>query len=76
MLLILGVHPRAVQYFMGWSTDQAKRYQHIVESLKREIADQIGAILWEPAAPKHDPDALAPSRNAHDSDGSSVRAIE
>lgn len=59
VLLILGVHPRAVQYFMGWSTDQAKRYQHIVESLKREIADQIGGFLWGPEPGPAKPDDSA-----------------
>lgn len=48
VLLILGVQPRAVEYFMGWSNGtMARRYQHIVEALKRDIADRIDGFLWE-----------------------------
>lgn len=51
VLLVLGVPTRAVEYFMGWSNGtMARRYQHVVEALKRDIADQINGYLWAPKA--------------------------
>ena len=56
VLLILGVQPRAVEYFMGWSSGtMARRYQHIVEALKRDIADRIDGFLWAPEAGPTEP---------------------
>jgi integrase len=52
VLLLLGVPTRAVEYFMGWSNGtMARRYQHVIEALKRDIADRIDGYLWEPMKP-------------------------
>jgi integrase len=32
---------------MGWSsTAMAARYQHITDLIRREVATQVGALLW------------------------------
>jgi len=32
---------------MGWSNStMAARYQHIVAAVRREVATQVGGILW------------------------------
>ncbi|WP_445186867.1 tyrosine-type recombinase/integrase [Pseudonocardia sp. Cha107L01] len=49
VLLLLGVTERTVMAVMGWSsTAMAVRYQHIVASIRREVADQIGDLIWKP----------------------------
>jgi len=49
VLLLLGVTERTVMAVMGWSsTAMAVRYQHIVASIRREVADQIGDLIWSP----------------------------
>ena len=49
VLLVLGVPTRAVEYFMGWSNGtMARRYQHVVEALKRDIADQTTGTSGRP----------------------------
>jgi hypothetical protein len=36
---------------MGWSiTAMAVRYQHTVTAIRREVADQIGGVIWKPPA--------------------------
>jgi len=38
---------------MGWSNStMARRYQHIVETLKRDVADRIDGFLWAPEEPE------------------------
>jgi hypothetical protein len=33
---------------MGWSSAaMAKRYQHLIDSVRRDVAKQIGGLLWE-----------------------------
>ena len=50
VLLLLGVTERTVMAVMGWSsTAMAVRYQHIVASIRREVADQIGGLIWAPS---------------------------
>ncbi|SCK12599.1 site-specific integrase [Streptomyces sp. WMMB 322] len=48
VLLILGVPERAVMGLMGWSsTSMAARYQHMVDSVRNNIAEQVNGLLWE-----------------------------
>lgn len=55
MLLVLGVHPRAVMDVMGWSSaSMAKRYQHVPDALRQRIADQVGGLLWGQRPPDED----------------------
>lgn len=47
VLLLLGVPERTVMGVMGWSnTAMAARYQHIIAAIRRDVADQIGGLLW------------------------------
>ncbi|MFF2805753.1 tyrosine-type recombinase/integrase [Streptomyces sp. NPDC058000] len=62
VLLILGVSERAVMGLMGWSTTaMAARYQHMVDSVRSEVARQVDGLIWKPAedGPDDDDDGLA-----------------
>lgn len=49
VLLLLGVPERTVMSVMGWSsTAMAARYQHVVDEVRRGVADQVGGLLWAP----------------------------
>jgi integrase len=49
VLLLLGVPERTVMSVMGWSsTAMAARYQHVVDEVRRGVADQVGGLLWSP----------------------------
>ncbi|WP_262282626.1 site-specific integrase [Micromonospora sp. MA102] len=46
-LLVLGVPGRAVMGIMGWSNSaMAVRYQHMTDQVRRDIAQQLGGLLW------------------------------
>jgi integrase len=48
VLLILGVPTPTAMAIMGWSSAaMAKRYQHIIDSVRRDVAEQVGGLLWE-----------------------------
>ena len=45
-LLVQGVDPRVVMDLMGWSTvTMLKRYQHVIDALRRDAANRVGALL-------------------------------
>lgn len=47
VLFILGVNERAVMGIMGWSsTAMVARYQHMIDPIRKEIAKQIGGLIW------------------------------
>jgi hypothetical protein len=49
VLLLLGVPERTVMGVMGWSnTAMAARYQHITTTIRRDVAQRVGGLLWEP----------------------------
>ena len=49
VLLILGVPERAVMGLMGWSTTaMAARYQHVTGSVRGDVAQRVGGLLWGP----------------------------
>ncbi|MGA5321861.1 tyrosine-type recombinase/integrase [Streptomyces seoulensis] len=49
VLLILGVSERAVMGLMGWSTTaMAARYQHMVDTVRNDVARQVDGLIWEP----------------------------
>jgi integrase len=56
VLLILAVPTPTAMAIMGWSSaTMAKRYQHILDSIRRDVAGQVGGLLWaEKAAPDRD----------------------
>jgi integrase len=50
VLLLLGVPERTVMSVMGWSsTAMAARYQHVVDEVRQDVADQVGGLLWSPS---------------------------
>jgi len=49
VLLILRVSMPAAMGIMGWSNpDMAKRYQHITDEVRTDIAKQVGGLIWAP----------------------------
>jgi integrase len=49
VLLLLGVSQRAVMSVMGWSsTAMAARYQHVVDTVRTDIATRAEGLLWAP----------------------------
>ena len=33
---------------MGWSSPaMAKRYQHVLDAIRRDVASQVGGLLWQ-----------------------------
>jgi integrase len=48
VLLILGVPTDTAMAIMGWSSaSMAKRYQHLIDSIRRDVACQVATLLWE-----------------------------
>jgi integrase len=48
VLLILRQPERTVMSLMGWSsTDMAKRYQHVTDTVRADVASQVGNLIWE-----------------------------
>jgi integrase len=48
VLLILRQPERTVMSLMGWSsTDMAKRYQHVTDTVRADVASQVGSLIWE-----------------------------
>lgn len=47
VLLILGVPELTVMSLMGWATTaMAARYQHITGSIRGDVAEQVGGLIW------------------------------
>ncbi|MFJ4469747.1 tyrosine-type recombinase/integrase [Streptomyces sp. NPDC089424] len=62
VLLILGVSERAVMGLMGWSTTaMAARYQHMVDTVRVDVARQVDGLIWKPedTGPGEDDDGAA-----------------
>ncbi len=62
VLLILGVPTPTAMAIMGWSSAaMAKRYQHLIDSIRRDVAKQVGGLLWDSAdsGPDDDDDGAA-----------------
>ncbi|MEU9520148.1 tyrosine-type recombinase/integrase [Streptomyces sp. NPDC048224] len=62
VLLILGVSERAVMGLMGWSTTaMAARYQHMVDTVRVDVARQVDGLIWKSEAkgPGEDDDGAA-----------------
>jgi integrase len=44
---ILGVPTPTAMAIMGWSSaEMAARYQHVLDSIRKGVADQVGGLLW------------------------------
>jgi len=47
-LLLLGTSPRATMALMGWTDPgMMNRYQHLISPIRTEVAQQLGALLWD-----------------------------
>ena len=45
MLLVMGVHPRAIQAILGWDQGvMLERYTHLVDEIRRDAANKMDAI--------------------------------
>lgn len=55
VLLILAVPTPTAMAIMGWSSAvMAKRYQHVLDSIRRDVARQVGGLLWETGSARED----------------------
>jgi integrase len=49
-----GVAERTVMGVMGWSnTAMTARYQHITATIRHDVAQRLGGLLWEPTGNPH-----------------------
>ena len=56
VLLLLGVSERAMMAIMGWSNPaMARSYAHMIDPIRKDIADRVGELLWGPDAPRPEP---------------------
>jgi integrase len=47
VLLILAVPTPTAMAIMGWSSAaMATRYQHVLDSIRKDVAKQVGGLLW------------------------------
>lgn len=47
VLLLLGVPERTVMSVMGWSSaGMTRRYQHVTDTMRWQVAEQIGELIW------------------------------
>jgi integrase len=47
VLLILAVPTPTAMAIMGWSSAaMATRYQHVLDIIRKDVADQVGELLW------------------------------
>ena len=50
VLLLLGVPERTVMGIMGWaSTGMTRRYQHVTDTIRHTVAQQVDGLLWDTA---------------------------
>lgn len=48
VLLLLGVTERAAMGIMGWSSSgMAKRYQHITDPIRLDVAQRVNGLIWD-----------------------------
>lgn len=51
VLAVLNVNQRVTMGLMGWSDPSMPlRYQHMIGTVQRSVADQIEGLLWKPSA--------------------------
>ena len=65
VLAILAVPTPTAMAIMGWSTAaSATRYQHVLDSILKGVAGQVGGLLWD------DPESDLATANDEDEDDS------
>jgi integrase len=61
VLLILGVPTPTAMAIMGWSSaSMAKRYQHMSDTIRNDVAARVGGLLWTPGEDEDQDEANAP----------------
>jgi hypothetical protein len=51
VLLVLRQPTPTVMSLMGWSSESmAARYQHVTDTLRSQVASQVGDLIWNPSA--------------------------
>ncbi|MBO2453654.1 site-specific integrase [Actinomadura barringtoniae] len=57
VLLILQVPTPSAMAIMGWSSaSMAKRYQHMSDAIRSDVATRVGGLLWRPDSDEDGPD--------------------
>ena len=57
MLLILAVPTPTAMAIMGWSSAaMATRYQHVLDCIRKDVAKQVGGLLWKTKLVRGDED--------------------
>jgi len=47
VLLLLGVHERAIMSILGWSsTSMVGRYAHVIAPIHSDVASRLNGFLW------------------------------
>lgn len=65
VLLLLHVPTPTAMSIMGWSSPaMAKRYQHVLDAIRKDVASQVGGLLWERA--EVDPEDVDELEDGHD----------
>lgn len=65
VLLILRQPTPTVMSLMGWSSESmAARYQHGTDTLRNQVASQVGELIWKPIAEPSDQDPVVVSRGS------------
>jgi hypothetical protein len=50
-----GVPTPTAMAIMGWSSaEMAKRYQHMSDVIRSDVAERVAGLLWEPAGDQDD----------------------
>lgn len=64
VLLLLGVHERAIMSILGWSsTAMVSRYAHVVAPIHGEVATRLDGLFWSSSHPQDGSDG--DRRRAH-----------
>jgi integrase len=51
-MLLMDVNPKVVMSLFGWTSPaMLSRYQHVLDEMKKDVAERLGAAWFDPAAP-------------------------
>jgi integrase-like protein len=66
---LLRVPTPTAMSIMGWSSPaMAKRYQHVLDAIRKDVANKVGGLLWEGIE-------INPADNSDDQDDEAARAL-
>jgi len=65
VLLVLRQPTPTVMSLMGWSSgSMAARYQHVTDTMRSQVASQVGELIWDSAAGNDDQATLVVHRGS------------